>query len=230
MAKLKSWGTWTIARYRGAPVRLHASLILGALFFSYGAFAPGAWLGFALVILVHELGHAVLVTRYRYKVVAIDLHAFGGECSYRGDVGPFERSVIAWGGVLGQALLFAGAQTIYSLGLVPSDPLSRELLAVFVGPNVLTMMFNLLPIAPLDGSRAWSLFGRLWARRRQRVRHRKRAARSPEDARRRARAAEALRAETRAADANTMLSDETMRELERVMGRSSRDDDDDYES
>ena len=219
-----------MARYRGAPIRLHASLVLGALFFSHGTFAPGAWLGFALTILVHELGHALLVTRYRYKVVAIELHGFGGECSYRGDVGAFERSVIAWGGVLGQALLFAGAQTIYALGWLPADRFSRELLAVFVGPNVLMMLFNLLPIAPLDGSRAWSLFGRLWTRRRARLRRQQRAARSPEDVRRRARAVEALRAEKQAADANTLLSDETLQELERALNNARHGDDDDDES
>ena len=227
MSKRKSWATWTIGHYRGAPVRLHASLIFGALFFSRGQFMPGAWLGFALMILVHELGHAILVTRYRLKVVAIDLHAFGGECSYRGDVTPFRRSVIAWGGVLGQALLLVAALALFALDWVPSDPFLRELIGVLIAPNALTIAFNLLPIEPLDGSRAWSLFGRLWTRRQERLRRHRRAAQSPADVRRRARATEALRAETLAANANTMLSDETLQELESVLGRARKDDDDD---
>ncbi len=229
MSNRTSWSTWTLGRYRGAPVRLHASLILGALFFSRGQFEPGAWLGFALMILVHELGHALLVTRYRLKVVAIDLHAFGGECSYRGNVTPLQRSVIAWGGVLGQALLLVAALTIVALGGAPSDRFLRELLGVFIAPNALTMAFNLLPIAPLDGARAWSLFGRLWSRRRERRRRARRAARSPADVRRHARATEALRAETQAANANTLLSDEILQELEGVLGRARHghtDDDD----
>jgi Zn-dependent protease len=198
---------WIVGRYRGAPIRLHLSLVVGALLFSRGRWEPGAWLGFTLVILLHELGHAVLVARYRLKVEAIDLHALGGECSYSGDVTPWRRSVIAWGGVAAQAALLVATVSLLALGIWPDDRFWRALLGSFLWPNAFNIGLNLLPVAPLDGSRAWQLFPRLLARRR---------------GRRRAQAAAAVRAEARAANATTPLSTETMEHLERVLDRARR--------
>jgi hypothetical protein len=69
------------------------------------------------------------------------------------------------------------------------------------------MAFNLLPVSPLDGSRAWQLFPRALARGRRR---------------RQARAAAAVRAEARAANATTRLSTETVAHLEQVLDRARR--------
>src|SRR5262245_21542359 len=125
-------GSWTIGWYRGAPVRLHWSLPLGALYFCHGAWAPGAWLAFALVILVHELGHAALVARYRHRVVAIDVHGLGGECSYRGDVTEWQRTIIAWGGVAAQGVLLVATLALLLAGLWPRDRFTQDLLGAFV--------------------------------------------------------------------------------------------------
>src|ERR1041385_1921625 len=103
---------WTVAHYRGAPIGLHLSIALGLLFYSFGRWEPGAWVGFTLVVLLHELGHAMLVSRYGLRVVAIDLHGFGGECSYSGEVTPWRRSVIAWGGVLAPAATRLGENAV----------------------------------------------------------------------------------------------------------------------
>src|SRR5262245_31795457 len=54
-----------LGRFRGVPLRMHVLAPLGALFFSGFRFEPGAWLGFVLIILLHEIGHALLVMRYR---------------------------------------------------------------------------------------------------------------------------------------------------------------------
>src|SRR5262245_46752221 len=90
---------------RGVPVFAHVSLLIGFPLVSRLAFRPLAWLGLMIVVLVHELGHAVLLRRFRSPVLYIVLHAFGGECVSTGFASAFERSVVAWGGVLGQALL-----------------------------------------------------------------------------------------------------------------------------
>ena len=56
-------GYLTLARFRGAPVRVHWSTPIGALFFTRFAFLPGAWLGFFLLLLLHELGHLLAAAR-----------------------------------------------------------------------------------------------------------------------------------------------------------------------
>lgn len=147
--KLFSW--------RGVPVRLHWTLPLGAFVFSGFAFAPAFWLGFVLLVFLHEVGHALIVMKLRHRVMAIDITGFGGMCRWSGAATPIERSLISWGGVLAQAGLFVA--TAIAVFAVPA--LARgwiaSLTSVFLWTNVYLMALNLLPFAPLDGGSAWQL-------------------------------------------------------------------------
>ena len=67
-------GTLRIASYRGAPILLHWSLALGLLAFGGFGWVPGFWVGFTVLILLHELGHAYLVRRMGYPVQAVVVH------------------------------------------------------------------------------------------------------------------------------------------------------------
>jgi hypothetical protein len=71
-------GYYEVGTFRGAPVRLHWSILVGMLVLTRFRFAPGDWLGFLVVVLVHELGHAWLGQRYGLDLVSIDIHGFGG--------------------------------------------------------------------------------------------------------------------------------------------------------
>src|SRR5262245_54297195 len=102
----KLFSVWNI------PVRVHFSILLGFFLISGGAFVPGAWLGYFVILVVHELGHALLALRYKLYVDRIDLHALGGYCLHEGSGSAYQTSVIAWGGVLGQLLLF-GLAVLY---------------------------------------------------------------------------------------------------------------------
>ncbi len=157
-------GWWTIFRWRGAPVRLHWSLAIPWLFFSRFQFVPAIWLGMLLIVLVHELGHAFLVRRYRFEVTSIDLTGLNGECQWTGDPSAWQVSVVAWGGVLAEALLLP-----LGLLLAPKieQPFLRDLLLTFGWTNLWMIGFNLIPIPPLDGSRAWRLFPMWWESRRE---------------------------------------------------------------
>lgn len=149
-------GSVTVARISGAPLRVHWSLVVGLIL--VGGLQPGGWCGFLAVILAHEAGHAVLVRRFGQRVVALSLHALGGECHWIGQPTPSQRALIAWGGVAGQALLLGVAWV--AVHLVPpaftnwfGEPLARSL----VHSNIAMAAFNLLPIPPLDGVEAWRL-------------------------------------------------------------------------
>ncbi len=161
-------GWWTITRLRGAPVRLHWTVPLGAFVMGRFSFVPAFWLGFVALVLIHELGHALLVLRYRLGLSEIAIHGLGGHCQHQRSGTRFQEAVVAWGGVLAQsALLLAAYAWTLSVG-PPSSEHAALLLHVFTSTNLWLIAINLLPIAPLDGSKAWPLLGMLGERWRQR--------------------------------------------------------------
>src|SRR3954469_3557946 len=101
-----SRGWWTLARFRGAPVRVHWTLLVGAFVWGQLRFVPAFWLGFATLILIHELGHALFVLRYRLGLSEIALHGAGGYCAHERSGSRYEVAVVAWGGVLAQLVLY----------------------------------------------------------------------------------------------------------------------------
>jgi Zn-dependent protease len=165
-----SHGWWTLGRVRGAPIRVHWTLLLGALVWSRFQILPAFWLGFALLILIHELGHALIVVRYGLGLSELAIHGAGGYCRHEQTGTRFQEALIAWGGVLAQLALYAVVQLL-QLGLGP--PTSRHvglLVYVFTDVNLWIAALNLIPFEPLDGAKAWPLVGMLAARWRKRAR------------------------------------------------------------
>jgi Zn-dependent protease len=154
-------GWWTLGRLRGAPIRLHWTLPLGALLWSSFRFVPGFWLAFAILILVHELGHALLVLRYRLGLVEIAVHGAGGYCQHGRSGSRFEEAAISWGGVLAQLALFAVVQLVVLVLGPPQSAFWGQVHSVFTHTNLWLAALNLIPIEPLDGAKAWPLLG-MW--------------------------------------------------------------------
>lgn len=146
-----------VGRLFGAPVRVHWSSPIG-LFLVAGVNLAAAC-GFAVVLLVHEAGHALFVGRLHHRVVELNFHALGGECRWTGTATARDKATIAWGGVLAQVLLAACVDTCRSL--VPRffvAAFASHLAATLVDANLAMAAFNLLPFAPLDGADAWRVF------------------------------------------------------------------------
>ena len=154
-------GSWTIARPRGIPIRLHWTLPLGAFVFSGFRFAPGFWLGFVLLVLAHELGHAAMVRWFRLRVVGIDITGFGGLCHWSGMATPLSRGAIAWGGVLAQLLVLGVTLGTFAILGRPRTLFVAELHSVFTTTNLWLMALNLIPVPPLDGAEAWDFVRRI---------------------------------------------------------------------
>jgi len=159
-------GYLTLGRWRGAPVRLHWTLPIAALVFGQGRIVPGFWLGFFLLVFVHELGHAFLVRRYGHRVLSIDVHALGGACRWSGDPTSIDRARIAWGGVLAQAVAYVVARVGLALAGPPETLFAAQLLEAFTTTNIWLIAINLIPVPPLDGAEAWKLIGLRRRRRR----------------------------------------------------------------
>jgi Zn-dependent protease len=152
-------GYLTVARFAGTRLRLHFTLPIGALVVSGGKFAPVTWAAFAFLIIVHELGHAFLVRRYRLDVDSIDLHALGGVCRWSGYASELQRAKIAWGGVLAQGVVLLIADRLLKFfPALGQSPLASEVFQVLLVANLVIIGLNLLPIAPFDGAEAWRIF------------------------------------------------------------------------
>lgn len=149
-------GYFTIARVRRAPVRIHWSAPLGALLMTGFAFVPGFWVGFFVVIILHELGHALLVRKLRFQVASVDVHALGGVCRWYGQASEKEHAIIAWGGVLAQSALLVVAIAVRMFVPVTSAFLA-ELLDACIRWNAIIAGLNLIPIPPFDGANAWKI-------------------------------------------------------------------------
>lgn len=141
-------GYATLGQYRGTPVRLHWTLAFGLLYVSGLAFRPGAWLGYVLIVLFHEMGHAFLARRNGFLVREIMIHGMGGHCAYVGYPTQYQQAIIATGGILAQLMVLALALPAWLL-LPDITPHVRDLLAVLVFTNLWMIGFNLIPIQPL---------------------------------------------------------------------------------
>lgn len=180
-------GYFRVGRLARVELRLHWSVPVGALLFGGLRFEPLLWLGFIMVIVVHELGHAALVRMVGLEVVGFDLTGIGGQCRCRGESEPLQHAWIAWGGVLAQGVLLLGTFAATALWGRPASAEWAAIRQAFVEINLWIIAINLLPFPPFDGARAWGLFGELtvagwtpgrvvvfpfwrWARRRRRAR------------------------------------------------------------
>jgi stage IV sporulation protein FB len=153
-----------LGKIMGQPVAIHLSLPIGLLFITGLRFEPGAWLAIIVLVLMHELGHGVLVKLRGGRVTSIMLHAFGGECAYVGATRPMDLAIIAWGGVLGQALAMPIAALVLLFVPVPQTSFFADFFGIIFGYNLVMIVINLLPLPMLDGGRAWGLIPLLRAR------------------------------------------------------------------
>jgi Zn-dependent protease len=150
-------GYLQLGRLAGVPVRMHWTAPIGAFVFCGFRFSAVAWACFFGIIVAHELGHALVVKAVRCRPTQILLLASGGLCAWRGDPSAVGRAAIAWGGVWAQLLLLGAAEIYLALYGWPYDMTGYEILATLTAANTWSIVFNLLPIAPLDGAEAWGL-------------------------------------------------------------------------
>lgn len=137
------------------------------LLFGRFQFVPGFWLGYLLIVGLHEMGHAFLARRMGLTAYSIDIHALGGQCRFGGaSISPWQHAVVAWGGVIAQAILLAIALAI-SIVPLAGGPFLAQLLGALIGTNLTIMLLNLAPFPPLDGAQAWRILP-LWRERRER--------------------------------------------------------------
>lgn len=138
-------------------VNIHWSTPLGAFILGHFAFVPAFWLGVCLIIFIHEVGHAAMVWMLGGHVDELEVDGAGGRCTFYGELSEIDHALIAWGGVLAQAVLLALTYLLLQTLGSPRSIHWKELAYAFTRINVLFIAFNLLPVRSLDGKEAWPL-------------------------------------------------------------------------
>lgn len=145
----------------GAPIYAHWSV-----FAAGGLFIACAWpnflmaaisvIAFFAITVIHEIGHALVAHCYGYAVVAIRLSALHGTCEYEAPHYEWEDVLIAWGGVLAQAV---AAIVVFFVGLLGarSVPYFAPIKKYLIYYSLFIIVFNLLPVKGFDGYKAWKI-------------------------------------------------------------------------
>jgi len=111
-------------------------------FLAFASCNMDVYLTYLIAILIHECGHLVMASFFKWEVESFKLTALGGFLSFKDQLarGPLESIGVALGGITFNVLFIAVLKLTGG-----SDALIYTQFAVIV--------FNLLPITPLDGSK-----------------------------------------------------------------------------
>ena len=162
-----------ILRIKGVPVSLHWSVLLIILLILFNVIrhpiesllAIVAYLG---VLLIHETGHLIAAQKMRCEVLAIRLYPIFGITDFETPWSKFDHCVIAWGGVVAQAIvaipIVAGVE-LFGHSRFEAINAVLGLLGYF---SLAIAFLNLLPIKPLDGYIAWAIIPEWFKRLRNR--------------------------------------------------------------
>lgn len=163
--------SWRIGSISGIPIRVHVTLLLLLAWIatSYWLVGLGPRAGaagllmfvvvFALIV-VHELGHALMARRFGVHTRDILLLPIGGIASLeRIPERPAQELAIALVGPAVNVVIAAALWLGIAIAGGPLDPsnaatLGQAFTAQLLWINVLLAAFNLLPAFPLDGGRA----------------------------------------------------------------------------
>lgn len=158
-----------LGRWFGVPVLGHLSILLSLPYYIWRHHSLRAgvivFCAYALLLLIHELGHAAVCRWHRVRVTGIELLLFHGRCLHSAPRREWDSVLIAWGGV-GAQLVVVGLTWALIRGLRWA-PFETQIWAIplagyFIDINLITVAFNLLPVPPLDGAIAWRVLPLGW--------------------------------------------------------------------
>lgn len=101
-----------------------------------------------LIVLIHEFGHIFFTNKLGYSINKVEIYPFGGITEISKDLNaPTNHDLlIASGGVIFQLFLWVIFKILYNFDLITNS--THNLFNIY---NKSILIFNLLPIIPLDG-------------------------------------------------------------------------------
>ena len=109
---------------------------------------------FTLIILIHEMGHYLIALRNGFNVLKITIYPYGGmtKLNYNINEKISKELEVAFGGIFFQIIFYLIMVLLYNYGCV------REyIFDMYKQYNISILMFNILPIYPLDGGKILNL-------------------------------------------------------------------------
>lgn len=102
------------------------------------------------IVIIHELGHVTILKLLGYKINSINIYPFGGIINLSKDLNTplLKEFIIASAGIFFQLILF----------LIMPYLLTNLHYHLFLKYNLAIILFNLIPIIPLDGAVFLNLF------------------------------------------------------------------------
>lgn len=101
-----------------------------------------------LIVIFHEIGHLFIIKILKYKVLRIDIYPLGGVTKIDKKINTSikDELLISIFGIIFQIILALVFILLYKINLVSSNTFN-----LFITYNSTIMIFNMLPIIPLDG-------------------------------------------------------------------------------
>jgi len=130
-------------------IHLHPILwIFFVISFLTGSFTELAII-FSIVFL-HELGHYIAASSFKWRISAIILWAFGGvmKTDEHGTRPVREEVIVILAGPMVQVFIYGFLYSAFSFGMIPD-----YYYGLILYYNTIILLFNLLPVWPLDGGK-----------------------------------------------------------------------------
>ncbi len=164
--------SWKLGRIAGIEVRVHATFLILLAWVAAGSFVEGRGVEAALggvlfvlavfgVVVLHELGHALMARRFGIRTRDITLLPIGGVARLEHmPENPVHELLVALAGpavnLVLAAALFAVLLSLTATSTIEAGPslVAGSVASRLFWINVSLAAFNLLPAFPMDGGRA----------------------------------------------------------------------------
>lgn len=136
-----------------SKIEFHYTFIIIALGFVLAGYFPNL-IVFTSIIIIHELGHIITGLHFKYKLDKVIIYPYGGMTKFNTIINTNINKdiLVAISGVIVQSIYFILITILYTKGYI------REYIYnLFTIYNNSILLFNILPIIPLDGSKIINL-------------------------------------------------------------------------
>lgn len=103
-----------------------------------------------VIVLVHELGHVFFFSLFKMDIESIVIYPFGGVSKVNKKIHEriYKDILISLGGIIFQGLLIIVIYLLYKYSIIVDSTYN-----MYISYNKSIILFNLIPIIPLDGSK-----------------------------------------------------------------------------
>ena len=104
----------------------------------------------SIILFVHDLGHILIMIKYKIRINMITIFPFGSiiDTNIKYNEKSYIKLLIALAGIIFQLILYFIFNFLFKLGIISIIDYQ-----IFMRYNLMIILFNLLPIVPLDGSK-----------------------------------------------------------------------------